>query len=541
MPADSETSAANHSQSTPLSGSRVALISAVVALSGLALLPVWASAWHMWMDDSLRSIGLFFPVISFAAVLMVWRRSGWKDRGTWAGLILAVGAMSIATLFSAESLLTFIFRHPVRVLHPGMASFLYGVGATLLFGGRPLLRRAIAPLCLLLIINPVPQSFQSLVDMPLQILSASTARAFAHLIGLQPTGEQLRMMFAPNFGMMIVPGCSGLRGAVTLGYLALFVGYIRRLRWAALALLSVGGVLLGYLLNLLRLCVLVVYYRVGLGLPSIQPYGKQVDYVIGVSLFFAATLVLGWVSGRSAPGALPPAPLTFLPSDQPLQTPPLPLRLVLLGAAGLAFFLPQVRSVIAHYRPPLTAQQVAGGFPETAGPYRLDALSEEYDSQHSLMFVWGSYINAETREKLALGIYLGSEDHLVSVSKRYQGIRPTWEGTLDSNSLHDTPARFVTSFYQQADLRTMDAETSCQASRCEQNRMASAGLTLVLPHPSNLLVEPADRRVPLVLRREWLSADAANQSDDELRASFDRSVRVFLHDLDLKLLLAPEQ
>jgi len=35
-------------------------------------------------------------------------------------------------------------------------------------------------------------------------------------------------MFAPDFGMFIAPGCDGIRGAITLGYLALVLGYLKR-------------------------------------------------------------------------------------------------------------------------------------------------------------------------------------------------------------------------------------------------------------------------------------------------------------------------
>jgi exosortase J len=140
----------------------------------------------------------------------------------------------------------------------------------MLFGGPRLLRASIAPLCLLLFVNPVPAAFNSLVDLPLQHLSASTARSFAHFIGLQPTGVQLRMMFAPNFGMFIAPGCNGVRGSITLGYLALIFGYVRRLRLRLLILTTLAALLMGYALNLLRLCVLVVYYRTGVNFPSIQ-------------------------------------------------------------------------------------------------------------------------------------------------------------------------------------------------------------------------------------------------------------------------------
>ena len=101
------------------------------------------------------------------------------------------------------------------------------------------------------------------------------------------------MMFAPDFGMLIVPGCDGNRGAITLAYLTLIFGYTRRLRGWLLAAVSLAAMLLGYGLNLLRLCLLVIYYRIGLSVPSIQKHGEGVDYAIGCTLFLVATVVIG--------------------------------------------------------------------------------------------------------------------------------------------------------------------------------------------------------------------------------------------------------
>ena len=65
-------------------------------------------------------------------------------------------------------------------------------------------------------------------------------------------------MFTPNFGMYIAPGCNGIRGAVTMGYIALITGYVFRFRRSTHLLTVAGAVLLGYMLNFLRLCLLVV-------------------------------------------------------------------------------------------------------------------------------------------------------------------------------------------------------------------------------------------------------------------------------------------
>ncbi len=525
---------------TQLKRTAVFAVCLTVAVASLSLLPVWVSDFRLWSTDPLRGIGGFFPLVALAGVIAAWRRTGWQNAGTWWGLALAVFAMAGATLFSSDSLFTFLFHHQVRLLHPGMATFLYGIGATLLFGGPRLVRVAIAPLCLLLIVNPVPEPFQRLVDMPLQILSANTARGFAHAIGLEPTGDQLRMMFAPNFGMMIVPGCNGLRGAITLGYLAMVYGYIRRLSPRALALLTVGGVLLGYLLNLLRLCLLVCYYRLGLSVTSIQSYGTQVDYVIGVSLFLSATLVIGLVAGlyfeRNVAATVEP---TQIPEEARKAVPPLVPRVALLAAGALAFFVPQARSVAAHYKAPMGEADVVAAIPLRVGPYALKQTWDESDANGNLRFVWGQYERDDSGAMIAMGVYLGGEDHLVSFSKMLQGVTPVWSGTLDAPRPNATTAHFITSFYRERETRTMDAETSCRGEVCELTGGISDGsVSVVAPHLADLFIEPVDHRLPLILREQWrVQTATGGDPDTELRSDFARTASEFVAALDLKPLL----
>ena len=92
--------------------------------------------------------------------------------------------------------------------------------------------------------------------------------------------------------MAIAPGCDGVRGAVTMGYLALILGYVYRFSVRARVAAVLGAVALGYVFNLIRLCVLVsVLPGWRLPFPSLQAHGEGADYVIGGLLFlFAASL-----------------------------------------------------------------------------------------------------------------------------------------------------------------------------------------------------------------------------------------------------------
>ena len=524
--------------SSPLPPPPILAVCALVAFGSLALLPVWSAAWALWSSDPLRSIGAFFPPLSMLGLIAAWRRIGWTTTSSRWGLPLLLFGIASASLFSAPMLLLFFFGARVRILHPGMALFAYGAGAALWFGGTRLFRAALLPLCLLLLIDPVPHWFNSLLDLPLQMLSANTARAFAHLIGLQPTGVQLQMMFTPTFGMFIVPGCNGVRGAVTFAYLALIFGYIKHLPARALALFTVCALFAGYAFNLLRLCVLVLYYRAGLGYPSIRPYGTQADYLIGVTLFLTATLGTGFAitwyvhrHGLDRSATPPPAADTKAPTLHP----PILRRAAVLAVLALAFFLPQAHSIASSFHRPLTAADALAAYPTQVGPYTLTRTWEERDGQGALMFVFGDYQRAITGEHLEFGIYLASEDHYVFLSKLTQGIKPAAQSSLDALTHAGRPAHFVTSLYRDSTGLTLDAESSCRKGLCEGN-VAGQGnrFGMLRPHLADLFVAPDTRRVPIILRQSWPTTAPTPDPQQQFQAN----VREFMSNLNLAPLLA---
>src|SRR5438270_8643914 len=111
-------------------------------------------------------------------------------------------------------------------------------------------------------------------------------------LGQPLTPDHLRLMFTPEFGMFIAPGCNGIRGSVTMALIAIFAGYVYRFRWYNNAVLLTGAVLLGYFFNLVRLCTLVLYYIVALHFPWLQNRAEMADYILGGALFLCATFLL---------------------------------------------------------------------------------------------------------------------------------------------------------------------------------------------------------------------------------------------------------
>jgi len=522
------------------------LISILVAAGSYSILPFWLFMCRMWLNDPLRAIGAAFPLLAFAGILLAWRRIGWSMNGNLWGLPVLVLSILLARVTTSLMVALRIHQQNITMLHPGLVMFLYGVGAVLLFGGTRLLRASIAPLCLLLFVNPVPLLFNTLVDLPLQFLSANTARHFAHLIGLYPTGEQLRMMFSPNFGMMIVPGCNGVRGSVTLGYLALIFGYVRHLRGWTLALTAIGAFLMGYALNLLRLCTLVIYYRIGLSVPSIQPYGASVDYGIGCTLFLFATLGIGllirWfepeLQNISAPVETQnSAPSVFLLGYGPVA------RTVCFLILTVAFIMPMIGKGNSIRITQPSEQSLLASFPSQVGSYRLVRTYVERGSSGLINFGLADYAtppnDTGATSKLTLGLYVGSGLHLVAYSRFAQGLRPDWIHSIDATAAgvqQPLKVHFVTTLFDDGIRREYNAESICYETGCSAHIDSGSGkLFLNTPAVPALALVSSGNRLAILLRRDWPDGDGMPIATE--RSQFESDAQQFTEQLNLRELL----
>jgi exosortase J len=249
--------------------------------------------WNIWMTDGLRSIGILIPIVSVALTIRAWRGCDFFDGGRWWGLAPIVAAIVIANVASYSMIALYTMTTgPLPLFPTGLLIWMYVSGAVILFVGVRAWRAAAFPIALLLLVNPVPGSFSTTIDIQLQYLAAHVARDFAAWLGVAVTGDRLRMLFSPAFGMFIAPGCDGLRGAVAMAYVALIAGYLSGLTKLRHALFVASALMLGYLFNLIRLCALVLFYWMALKITPLQGHAEAADYLIGAVLFFVAAAFL---------------------------------------------------------------------------------------------------------------------------------------------------------------------------------------------------------------------------------------------------------
>jgi exosortase J len=550
FPAAAEVSPLPNAGEAGLSVPRTAALSALLAILGLST--IWSTVnalWSLWMTDALKSIGMLIPLVSFVLILRVWRSLRWEMDGSWWGLVILV-ATTAAVHVRDQSIMIFVLSPQWSIYVPphSLVFFAYGVGVVLLFGGTRLFRAALFPLVLLWFVNPIPHIFNVFVDLPLQRASAHVARAFAIALGQPLSPDQLRLMFTPEFGMFIAPGCNGIRGAVTMGFIALIAGYVYRFRWHAHAAVVAGAVLLGYVFNFARLCILVLYYLVALHFTWLQDRAEMGDYIIGACLFLLGTFLLFYVvrrlsesTGEIKPPVSHPATVSSSPTGR--SSHPFEVRfaamfvLVLFSGYGVAraYALAHSDSDTAQTK---TDQTAPGLFPARIGSYTLSRSWNENLFTGPLVFHWAQYVPDGGGTPISLGVSpsMGSHDTLICHSAR--GEDPLWRDQLMLPTVGNTAISFSGSFFNDGATQYLEATTICNGGSCGEYTSDRTHFGLVYSKPTTqaLFSQDPQRPIPILLKAETIDTTLPAEV---ARQQMIAAVRTFVASVDLDSLTQP--
>ena len=504
-----------------------------------------------WRSDDLKSVGLLVPFVAWALILRDWRSIGWNTEGSWWGFALLAGLAALMFLRDQTLLIVTVGKDWLLQVPPlPLVAILYALALVLLLGGTRLLRVAWFPVLFMAAVIPVPQTFSRRVDLPLQHASAAVARSFAHLLGERLTPDHLRLMFTPDFGMFIAPGCNGIRGAVTLGLAAVVVAYLYRFRWFIAAPIVAGAVLLGYLFNFVRLCLLVVYYKIALPYPWLQDRAKGADYLIGGALFVLALYVFFGVADRlrrdtkNSPYALAASGAdTWAPSHEDPRWPaPLFVHTAALVALAAVFGFDAVHAqrVASMARAPLPPM------PLQLGGYRLVRTYQDTLTDGVVVYAWGEYapptepsraMTGQATAHIAVGISPEMDVHDTEVCHLARGEDPTSHSELLTQTAGGEVA-LVAATYNNGTVQTLEASTVCDGGTCRQFAQTTGNTTVIYarPHRTLPLQHAPTRPVPLLLKVE--SADAVSPAA-VIGPQLAEQLKTFLRGVDLTTMVQP--
>jgi len=547
FPAAAEVSPLRATGVAGLRAQRAAGLAALLAVLGLTMIgPTVDALWSLWTTDALKSIGMFIPLVSFVLILRVWRSLGWEMEGNWWGLVI-LAVTTVVVHLREQSILVFVLSPQWSIYIPphSLVFFAYGAGVVLLFGGTRLFRASLFPLVLLWFVNPIPHIFNVFVDLPLQRASAHVARSFAIALGQPLSPDQLRLMFTPEFGMFIAPGCNGIRGAVTMGFIALIAGYVYRFRWYAHVAVVTGAVLLGYVFNFARLCILVLYYLVALRITWLRSRAEMGDYIIGACLFLFGTFLLFYVVRRlsESPGKIKPPTLNPVSLPNPAMGQSSRLRfaamLVLVSFSCYGVASAYVRSHGSTYAAQMKADETAlGQFPARIGSYTLSRSWNENLFSGPLLFHWAQYMppNGGTPVSVGVSPVLGSHDTLICHSAR--GEDPLWRDQLTLPTAANVPISFSASFFNDGATQYLEATTICNGGSCGEytNDRTHFGFVYSKPTANTLFTQDPQRPIPILIKAETIDTTLP---PEVARQQMIAAVRTFVASVDLDGLTQP--
>jgi exosortase J len=453
----------------------------------------------IWQTDALKSVGLAVPFVCFGLILRDWRELGWEAEGSWWGLALLAATALLVYVRDQMLLIVTVNKTWLLQLPPvPLLAVIYAASLVLLFGGRRLLRKAWFPVLLMWAVIPVPQTFSSRIDVPLQHAGALVARNFARVIGVHLTTSDLKLMFSPDTGMFIAPGCDGLRGSITMGLTAIVIAYLYRFRWYVFLPVVAGGVLLGYVFNFLRLCSMVIYDRITVSHPALGPHEPLADHIVGGCIFVLALFLFFSVANR-----LKQEPTTTpTPASDRIPAWPVLSRAAAVVVLSLIFGADYVHAGRAH----AAISTVLPPMPASIGPYKLVRTWLDQNSEGAVAYSWGEYDAPDLAPGIAgdhvsLGISPMASIHDAEVCHIARGEDPIWRSQMQAAS----PAGQIvltTVMYNNGAVQKLEASTVCDGGACRQYSQAGDHLTVVFAKPHKDLPmqsEPA-RAVPLMLK-----------------------------------------
>jgi exosortase J len=337
--------------------------------------------------------------------------------------------------------------------------------------------------------------------------------------------------------MFIAPGCDGLRGSITMGLVAIVAAYYYRFRWYVFFPVVLGGVLLGYVFNFLRLCSMVIYDRISVSYPRLGPHEQLADHIVGACIFvLAVAIFLAAIEKLKRP---PTEVVSAAAVREPVPAWPVLSKVAAVLVLAALFGADYLRNSPADA---LTTAANYPALPASIGPYHLVGTSLDETSENVIVYMWGQYAAPGPTPGVAgntiwLGISPRMSVHDAEVCHIARGEDPTWHGQIQAAS----PAgvlELTSVMYNNGATQKLEASTVCDNGTCRQYSETGQHITLVYARPHKELPMQGDntRPTPVLLKVESPDTTTPAAQMEPLLAA---RITAFLKDANLVTLTAP--
>jgi len=294
-----------------------------------------------------------------------------------------------------------------------------------------------------------------------------------------------------------------------------------------------GAVLLGYLFNFVRLCILVLYYRVALGHTALEGFAKWADYCIGSGLFLVATLLFIRLiqSKQNAPASER--------TPRGSAAPPLRVRNLVFQCVAFAVVLLLALSLPSSAlrpRPAPSPESLAARMPKQIGSFTLKRTW--YETEGSTIVVQSGAYSAPGTDEIILGIWVAPIFYLHDATQCWlaRGLEPD---SLIFRSFviaggETLPLR--TGFYSDGITDSIVVNGVCTPASCSQFQKAAPGthLRLLFLKPDSTGISGTGAHpVSIMLRIERLRSDTPKAVT---YSQLSGEAQKFLAGLDMKSL-----
>jgi len=266
----------------------------VIVMAVLVLLlyrAVLVKLFHDWWNDPDFSHGFVVPLISlFLAYRDRARLAAIPPKPTWTGLFIVALALLqlLAGVMAAELYLS------------RTSGILLLAGITLAFWGWRRLRVLALPLGFLLFAIPIPTLLFSQITFPLQLLASRLAAGLLALLQV-PVLREGNVIYLSAMPLDVAEACSGIRGLLSLGALAVVYGVFLEKSVARRVVLVLASVPIAIASNAVRIVgtgLCVQYWDPDKALGFFHEFSGWVIFLFSLAMLYAFHKALSLIGVR---------------------------------------------------------------------------------------------------------------------------------------------------------------------------------------------------------------------------------------------------